>query len=73
MIRVKLSQEMLNRDWDHVFYILYEDYQEEHGIPTISPPKREDYIVSIDEEDFVSIKVLGKFGVFFNLDFNLDD
>ena len=53
---------MHNRDWDHVFYILYEDYQMEHGIPIVSPTNREDYIVSTPQI-FVSIKVLGRFGV----------
>ena len=64
----KLTQEVQNRDWDHVFYVLMEDFQDEQGIEAILPPKREDYVVSEFHNNSVSvsIKVLGRnFGVSF--------
>ena len=68
MIIKKLTQEVQNRDWDHVFYVLMEDFQDEQGIEAILPPKREDYVVSefYNNSVSVSITVLGRnFGVSF--------
>jgi hypothetical protein len=65
VISEKLKQEEKERYWDHVFYIVSEDYKDEHGIQTILPPNLEDYIVSKNLFGSVSIKVLGKFGVSF--------
>jgi hypothetical protein len=45
VIREKLKKEAQIRDWDHVFYVLSEDYLDEQGIEAILPPKLEEYIV----------------------------
>ena len=51
VIRAKLTQEIKNQDWDHVFYILSEDCKDEHGRKIKLPPRCEDYIVLEDEAD----------------------
>ena len=65
----KLKEVAQKRDWDHVFYIIMEDYQDECGDDVMFSPKREDYIVSLCDDYLydrcVFIKVLGKFGVLF--------
>jgi len=66
--RNKLKEEAQKRNWDHVFYIIMEDYQDKCGDDVIFSPKREDYIVSLCDDfyyDRCFIKVLGKFGVSF--------
>ena len=45
MIQEKLKKEAQIREWDHVFYVLSEDYLDEQGIEAILPPKLEEYIV----------------------------
>ena len=64
MIQEKLKKEAQIRDWDHVFYVLSEDYLDEQGIEAILPPKLEEYIVRFTEDCCVEIKILGKFVVY---------
>ena len=46
----KLKEVAQKRDWDHVFYIIMEDYQDECGDDVMFSPKREDYIVSLCDD-----------------------
>jgi len=53
----KLTQEVQNRDWDHVFYVIMEDLQDEKGIDICLPSAKINYVVSEFHNNSVSVSI----------------